>query len=117
MSKRYTSDRKKELVGLFRKSRLTKQVFCMKHNISESTLYRILNTYAPELTSNNTQYAKPRVKKKFIPIIKQKEAFVIPSEEFNSQQFMIQIADKVQIKFPVGFDVTYLKDLVGAITK
>tara|TARA_X000001036_G_C20513081_1_gene738963 strand:+ start:133 stop:477 length:345 start_codon:yes stop_codon:yes gene_type:complete len=114
MGKHRTAAEKQEFVEKYRASGLIKRDFCRQQGISENSLYAALKEYAPELLSRNNQHTQHKDKTKFIPVIS--NSTPIPTNR-DHHRFVLFVADGLKMEFPAGFNVSYLKELIGMLAR
>ena len=113
MSRYETPAEQKQLIKFFKSSNLNKKEFCKKHNIARHILYKSIKQSAPELLGEARRISKP-LKPKFIPISTTKKPLP-PTEQ--EKLFVINVANKIKMEFPSGFNIHYLKELVEEFAK
>jgi hypothetical protein len=113
MSRYETTTELQQLIKFFKSSSLNKKDFCKKHNIARHILYKAIKQCAPELLGAARCTSKP-LKAKFIPISSKKKSKLSIDQD---KLFVINIANKIKMEFPSGFDIPYLKELVEEFAK
>lgn len=112
MGKHRTLAEKQELIKQFQESGLIKREFCRQQEVSENVLYSAIKQHSPELLSRSKKNAPQQNKAKFIPVVRSS-----PPMHMNkgSQSFFLYAQGGIKMEFPAGFNISYLKELMGMI--